>query len=147
VIRLSLDRAALAELVSKDPDLEVNLRTLATEAVAEAFKRKLINQRVIDSVQGLIDGHLRDMLKTSWDRSAGYGVHKTSPSETLRLAIDTHVRERVARELEDVPKNAIHDAVTRAIKVAEEGLLTRLTNALQPKIDELIQARIKSLFK
>lgn len=136
-LRVTLSTQALLALIGDDPELEVTLKSIAREQVAQAFKRRVVPTQIAQEV----DNALREAISNR-PRDGSNRLVQAVQIEIVKLA-----GEIIERTVAQQGAALIQGIVNEAAKNIEERVLEALTTRLQPRIDKLILSRIQAVFE
>jgi cation transport ATPase len=139
-IKLSLDTEALIHLLSDNPELELQFKTLAAEQVAEILKRKLFKHpQVFQDQVNLVFQQAIVTYRNTLSTRVTELIHEEARL-SVRRAMNT-MFEEVPISQEEINKR-INASVDRSLAKAELSIL----NTLEQRIDMLLSKKISSLF-
>lgn len=137
-IKIYLDTAALQAVVASDPKIELEIKSLACEQVAEIMRRKIAPQAIRDA----IDAALKEAISTKW----GYNGARQLTDETRRM-IKEELPHLIPKKIYEEQQATIDKMIKEKINSTVEWAKSRIEADLGGRIDRMILSRIESLMK
>jgi len=165
---ISLDRNALKELIDKDPDFELSLKSAVISEVGRRFFEKdsakvirAASPELFDQVVAAMRQHedLHDLVKDALNKSLVERRIPYSATVSLTTEAAAHLKERVEALKSEALRNAandvgrLYDELVRAAVDArasdariEESVEKRVNRLTEEEINRRVDARVKAHF-
>jgi hypothetical protein len=131
--RVVLNAKAVRELISLEEGAVAELAKTATEQVAEALKRKLVNKNIADQI----------------DKAMSHALVGDTKHYTPSPLIDRLINERVKRLFTDrrMVEQLSTELASKVVLVAENKIGALVEDKLKARIDALILSKLNAVLQ
>lgn len=144
-IKILLDTPAVAKLLEGDPRIEVELKAIAAEGVAEQIKVKLTKDVINGAVDSAVKRAMSEYLtEVGW--AGGFSL-TAKAQQAIDLAVTKVAEKHMGRtrtEIEAMVKKVVDDgAIQREFDGAMARYVRQLDAKLDAKLDELVNKAVQ----